>query len=57
MNNSQRVRLDRESGASHDLNRLLDEPYFGMMLAIEDIFFEVGYFENNSINEAIREVL
>jgi len=28
-----------------------------MLLAIEDILFEAGYFENNSINEAIRDVL
>jgi hypothetical protein len=25
----ERIRLDRESGANHDLNRLLDEPGLG----------------------------
>jgi len=31
--------------------------YWHVTCYFEDILFEAGYFENNSINEAIRDVL
>ena len=39
--NAQRIRLDCESGASHNLNRLLDKP--GLHIIYENIFLRVEF--------------